>query len=67
MTSMPRALDTEIQTRLALSLEIAKDAGRLTQNYFERDNYQVERKSDASPVTIADRAAEHPQAVAPHV
>ena len=51
-------LDTQIESRLQLAIAIAQEAGRLTLHYFEQDNYQVERKADASPVTIADRSAE---------
>jgi histidinol phosphatase-like enzyme (inositol monophosphatase family) len=48
----------EIARRLPLAIAAGKDAGRLTLDYFQRDNYEVERKSDATPVTIADRSAE---------
>jgi histidinol-phosphatase len=33
-------------------------AGKLTLQYFQQNNYEVERKGDLSPVTIADRSAE---------
>src|SRR5205823_2819246 len=36
----------------------AREAGRLTLEYFQRDSLVVEWKPDASPVTIADREAE---------
>jgi histidinol phosphatase-like enzyme (inositol monophosphatase family) len=52
------ALAPEIAARLELALAAGKDAGRLTLQYFQQQNYEVERKSDASPVTIADRSAE---------
>src|SRR4051794_5274797 len=52
------ALADEIRRRLDLAITAGKEAGRLTLQYFQRDNYQIERKSDRSPVTIADRAAE---------
>jgi len=52
------ALATETARRLELALSAGKEAGRLTLRYFQRDNFEVERKSDASPVTIADRSAE---------
>jgi histidinol-phosphatase len=52
------ALATETARRLELALSAGKEAGRLTLRYFQRDNFDVERKSDASPVTIADRSAE---------
>lgn len=50
--------DAEIQARLELALAAAREAGRLTLNYFQQDNFQVERKADRSPVTVADRQAE---------
>jgi len=48
----------EVKRRLDLALSAGKEAGRLTLRYFQQANYEVERKSDASPVTIADRSAE---------
>jgi len=48
----------ELTSRLALAREIAVAAGKKTLEYFQRGNYEVERKADASPVTAADRAAE---------
>ena len=45
---------SEINSRLELAVAAGKEAGRLTLSYFQRDNYAVERKSDASPVTVAD-------------
>ncbi len=44
--------------RLELALEAARQAGRITLEYFRRDDLEVERKADDSPVTIADRRAE---------
>jgi histidinol-phosphatase len=58
MSFLSPALAAEIATRLDLAVSAGKEAGRLTLRYFQKDNYQVERKSDASPVTIADRFAE---------
>jgi histidinol-phosphatase len=58
MTAISPALTTEIRTRLQLALSAGQEAGQLTLRYFQQDNYSVERKSDASPVTIADRSAE---------
>src|SRR4051812_45310674 len=51
--------EREIARRLELAIAAGKEAGRLTLQYFQRDNFEVERKADASPVTIADRSAEH--------
>ncbi|MEX2174283.1 MAG: histidinol-phosphatase [Pirellulaceae bacterium] len=48
----------EIGDRLQIAWEAAVEAGRLTLEYFQRDNYTVERKDDRSPVTVADRSAE---------
>jgi histidinol-phosphatase len=55
---MSAALANEIARRLELAISAGKEAGRLTLRYFQQDTLQVERKSDASPVTIADRSAE---------
>lgn len=49
---------SEIQARLAFAKHVACDAGRSTLAYFQQSNFEVERKSDDSPVTIADRKAE---------
>src|SRR5215471_11087467 len=58
MTQVPASLAAEIARRLELAISAGKEAGRLTLQYFQQDNFEVERKSDASPVTIADRSAE---------
>jgi histidinol-phosphatase len=58
MNAPSAALAAEIAGRLPLALAAGQEAGRLTLRYFQQDNYAVERKSDASPVTIADRSAE---------
>jgi len=50
--------DEEITQRLELARTIALEAGDVTLKYFQRGNFQVERKADDSPVTIADRQAE---------
>ena len=47
-----------IAVRLAAAMELAHEAGQLTLQYFQRENFTVERKSDNSPVTQADREAE---------
>lgn len=47
-----------LSARLAFAREIALEAGRHTLTFFQRDNFEVETKSDQSPVTIADRQAE---------
>jgi histidinol phosphatase-like enzyme (inositol monophosphatase family) len=58
MTGPSAALAAEIAPRLKLALSAGREAGQLTLRYFQQDNFQVERKSDDSPVTIADRSAE---------
>jgi histidinol phosphatase-like enzyme (inositol monophosphatase family) len=58
MTSASTTLAADIASRLKLAISAGTEAGRLTLRYFQQDNYEVERKSDASPVTIADRSAE---------
>ncbi len=49
---------TEYDDRLRFAVEIAREAGDLTLKYFRRDDLQVDRKADESPVTVADRSAE---------
>lgn len=48
----------EIAARLELARQIAHEAGQLTLRYFRNSDLLVERKSDQSPITIADREAE---------
>lgn len=50
--------DSDTQQRLELAKEIAKSAGRLTLNYFQSDRFDVIKKGDGSPLTIADQEAE---------
>jgi histidinol phosphatase-like enzyme (inositol monophosphatase family) len=47
-----------IEARLDLARTIAREAGDVTLRYYQRPDLAVERKSDASPVTAADRDAE---------
>src|SRR5215212_6289642 len=49
---------SEIAERLQFAVEIAREAGDGTLRYFRRADLAVERKADASPVTVADRSAE---------
>ncbi len=49
---------TELTRRLDVALAAAREAGQITLEYFRRDDLKVERKSDDSPVTAADRRAE---------
>ena len=48
----------EVTARLVLALQIAREAGKITLEYFRREDLEVERKGDDSPVTAADRRAE---------
>ena len=48
----------ELKARLELALTAAKQAGEITLRYFQQDNFAVEMKQDASPVTIADQESE---------
>jgi histidinol phosphatase-like enzyme (inositol monophosphatase family) len=54
---MPPLL-ADLQPRLALAVEAAQAAGRITLEYFRRDDLDVELKCDDTPVTAADRRAE---------
>jgi histidinol phosphatase-like enzyme (inositol monophosphatase family) len=44
--------------RLEFARRIAREAGQITLRYFQSDALAVDRKSDDSPVTVADREAE---------
>jgi histidinol phosphatase-like enzyme (inositol monophosphatase family) len=50
--------DSAITQRLEVALQAARKAGRSTLDHFQRDSLAVERKSDDTPVTVADRNAE---------
>lgn len=50
--------ELEVARRFDQLVELARGAGRITLGYFQRADLAVERKSDNSPVTVADRAAE---------
>ncbi|NLS92832.1 MAG: histidinol-phosphatase [Planctomycetaceae bacterium] len=47
-----------LQDRLDFAVAIAREAGQITLQYFRQEGLAVDRKSDDSPVTIADRRAE---------
>jgi histidinol-phosphatase len=51
-------LATETKSRLDLAIAAGLDAGQLTLRYFQQEGLAIDRKSDASPVTVADRSAE---------
>jgi histidinol-phosphatase len=52
------SVDVEEGGRVEMALRLATAASRVTLRYFRTDEYQVERKSDRSPVTLADKEAE---------
>jgi histidinol phosphatase-like enzyme (inositol monophosphatase family) len=56
-TAMP-PLAADLEPRLVLAVEAAREAGRLTLEYFRRDDLDIELKCDDTPVTAADRHAE---------
>lgn len=47
-----------LSPRLAFAVDIAREAGQHTLKYFRQSELQIDRKADASPVTVADREAE---------
>jgi histidinol phosphatase-like enzyme (inositol monophosphatase family) len=47
-----------VSTRLAQAIAMSQEAGKLTLEYFQTNEFIVERKADDSPVTVADRRAE---------
>lgn len=49
---------TELQQRLDAAIAWSREAGGLILEYFQSRDLAVDRKSDESPVTIADRNAE---------
>jgi histidinol-phosphatase len=49
---------SDIVCRLELAVEAARQAGKITLEFFRRPDLAVERKGDDSPVTAADRQAE---------
>lgn len=59
---MDRRLDptveTEVAERMRFALDLAAKVAELVLGYFRAEGLVVETKGDASPVTIADRAAE---------
>lgn len=48
----------ELADRIAFALDLARCASEITLRYFRTSEYRVERKSDRSPVTAADKEAE---------
>lgn len=47
-----------LKDRLDVAVAAAREAGDITLRYFRTNGYQVERKLDTTPVTVADRASE---------
>lgn len=50
-------MNSSWRTRYELAVEAAQKAGDLARNYYET-TFEVEHKTDTSPVTVADRQAE---------
>jgi histidinol-phosphatase len=48
----------EYRARIDFAMELARIASEVTLRFFRTKAYQVERKSDRSPVTAADKGAE---------
>jgi histidinol-phosphatase len=48
---------TRLASLLEFAVDLARGAGRITLEHYQSD-LEVERKTDGSPVTVADRAAE---------
>ncbi|MEM7264065.1 MAG: inositol monophosphatase family protein [Planctomycetota bacterium] len=48
---------SELKTRMEIAADAARQAGEFTLQYYQGE-FEVERKADESPVTIADRGAE---------
>lgn len=55
---VPASFSHVHQGRWQAAVDWARQAGRKTLDYFQQDQLEVIRKSDASPVTIADQQAE---------
>lgn len=55
---LPPVVQSSLEGRLAKAIELAMLGGRSTLDLFQSDRFEVERKGDDSPVTVADKAAE---------
>jgi histidinol-phosphatase len=55
---LPDALANAMDGRVAFALDLATAASRETLKYFRTSQFQVEKKSDRSPVTLADKQSE---------
>jgi histidinol-phosphatase len=58
LETLPNSLAHLYEGRMDAALRLAVQAGRSTLRYFQTHDFRVERKSDRSPVTIADKNAE---------
>ncbi len=58
MANTPEGFDGPHEKRLAAMIEVACRAGEQTLTHFRGPALEVEKKSDDSPVTVADRDAE---------
>lgn len=58
MSTPSTAEPAELRARFDFARQIARQAGQLTLRYYRQPGVATERKSDNSPVTIADREAE---------
>ncbi len=58
LSELPLGLSSVLDDRFGTAVRLAIAAGQSTLRYFRTNGFQVERKSDASPVTIADKEAE---------
>lgn len=56
--SLPAALQSGFDGRVAFAMRLAEEASNTTLKYFRTDRFQVERKRDKSPVTEADKETE---------
>lgn len=50
--------DRDVESRYELAKQIAISAGKITLNRFQTDQFEVQKKSDRSPLTIADQESE---------
>jgi histidinol phosphatase-like enzyme (inositol monophosphatase family) len=49
---------SDLLQRQRLAIDAAREAGKITLEYFQTDDLVVDRKADNTPVTVADRRAE---------
>ena len=55
---MPTLTENDLKQRLDAAIDWSREAGELILGYFQSSGLKVDRKSDATPVTDADRNAE---------